>query len=78
MTRFFIREAGMLSEVEAPDVERALEAYAHHHGWKPQIEMLRCLRPGAWAMFHGEVMVFDHDPGSLDTHPPQHPQGVSP
>lgn len=78
MTRFYIREAGMLSEVEAQDVQQALEAYAHHHGWKPQMEMLRCLRPGAWAMFHGEVMVFDQDPRKLETQPLLHPQGVSP
>lgn len=62
MRVYFIRDAGLLSVVQAATAGDALRFYSQAHGWKIPESSLQPVRNGVWALFHGELMVFDHDP----------------
>ncbi|GEM48346.1 hypothetical protein [Deinococcus cellulosilyticus] len=62
MPQFYIREAGMLTVIEAAGPVEALSHYGHVHGWKLKPDWLQELREGVWSLFHGELMLFTEDP----------------
>ena len=64
MAHYYIREAGMLTVIDASGPTEALTHYGHVHGWKLKTGALKELRSGVWSLFHGELMLFSEDPGA--------------
>ena len=62
MAHHHIREAGMLTVVDASGPTEAITHCGHVHGWKLKTEKPKELRSGVWSLFHGEPMLFAENP----------------